>query len=187
MSEQIDRSLAELTEAGQVQSGELHQKILELAQLTEVVNLTRAEVDAKTLEVSRMKGQLEEVESERARLESIFEQLTMDFDEATNNLQALKSVCGADLDTVAFMQEDPILKGNSVKKTLEYVQVELESAEKRLALLIRAKEQAGFAIQKTILNGDGAISLKEERGDNHVNRNEPESKDPGVGDTAGDD
>lgn len=120
---------------------------------------TQKALSDKTAEAERLNQELE-------NSAALLELKTLDCEQARQTLDSLRERKLSDEDTLELMREEPFLKGNSVRKTLETAERELDAAEDKIGLIIRLREKINGAVQTAILAGDGRIPLSEELGGN---------------------
>ena len=106
----------------------------------------------------------------------LLELKTLDCEQARQTLAFLRERNLSDEDTLELMRAEPFLKGNSVRKTLETVERELDAAENALGRIIRLREKINDAVQTAILVGNGALPLSEELGGNGNGADRPTSE-----------
>ena len=138
---------------------------------------TREALSGKTAETEELKQELE-------KSAAMLELKTLDCEQARQTLDSLRERGLSDEDTLELMRAEPFLKGNSVGKTLETVERELDAAETRMGRIIRLREKINGAVQRAILAGDGTLPLSEDLGGNRNggNRRTPQ---PGSEDGTG--
>lgn len=118
---------------------------------------TELQIQAAEQEYAGLRRQMEEAEA-------LLEVKTLDCGQTRADLDSLRTQLDCDRDTIVLMEEEPFLKGNSVRKTLENVSKELEAAERRLGRIIVLREKINDAVQQTITRGDGVLPLDSELG-----------------------
>ena len=158
-----DTLIKELTPYRDQLEADLQKKLDELNELAEKIQKCKNTAEEKEREA-------EEHKTELVEWEGIAEAKTLDCGEAERKLEELKARCGDDDTVKALLEEEPFfgsLEKNSISKTMERIQKELEAVEKRLGLILTIREKINVKVQETILLGsDGQISLAEEMGGN---------------------
>lgn len=114
--------------------------------------------------IEELKKKQEELLREREQLNGVEEVLTLDCTEKQEEIRELKQQADLDKETIELLEDDRLLKKNSVAKTIENIEKELEAVERRIGLIIKIKETIGNKVQNTVLSGDGTISSEEEAG-----------------------
>ena len=120
-------------------------------------------VDLRTREAV-LRQEKEELDTKLTKMHAVEEDLKLDCDNASKELESLRRQYEDDLDTASLLQEEAFLKNNSLLNTLEQIRKELDAAEKRIGLIVQVREKINARIQGAILAGDGQIPLAEELG-----------------------
>lgn len=79
-----------------------------------------------------------------------------------------------DSDVLALLADDPVLRVTSVNGAVEKIGKALDSAEKRLTMVVRLREKIDNAVYDTILRGDGTVAARIETGDGDGNMGQSE-------------
>lgn len=161
---QLDNLLENLRGEQEQLDRELAEKASFLEETRNAVAARSRELDERRLELARYENTLENLRGEMEQSAALIELRKLDCETVRRELDGLREQNFSDQDTLELMREEPFLKGNSVRKTLEDAARSLEAAEKRLGLIIRLREKINESVRKTILIGDGTLPLSEELG-----------------------
>ncbi len=155
----LEESLADLRRESERLDRAFKGKLSEAEALSGKARETARALSDKTAEAERLKREL-------ANSAALLELRELDCQQARRTPDSLRERGLSDEDTLELMRQEPFLKGNSVRETLEAVERELDAAENRLGLIIRLREKINDAVQMAILAGDGTLPLSEELGGN---------------------
>lgn len=140
--------------------------------------LEEAELQCRAAERERV-GLQRELDEAEAWLEV----KTLDCEQAQAELNCLRSQMDDDGNTLALMEEEPFLTGNSVRRTLEEITKKMEAAERRMGQIIALRERINDTVQQAITRGDGVLSIGEELGGGPDGPDKHETADPSAGGT----
>ena len=167
----IDNVIDQMRNGQLSSTPQLQSKIDQLTLLrTEAAN---RESQAEALE-KQIQDQISANANAAARLQSLQDQLAglqaqeettnLDCDQAARELEALRTRLQLNGDIVA-LTEDRWLKNNSVSDTLKETGKKLDAVEKRIGLILNARELYNSAVQSAVLlTGDGTLSAADESG-----------------------
>lgn len=131
----------------------------------------RQRVNTLTSQNEKAKGRLETIrqelsrlEGERAQYEQSEEAANLDCEQARREIEELRVHYSLNNQTADLMENDPFLVGNSVRRTLQNVQSELESVDRRIAAIATYRESYASGVQQSILTGDGTLPLDQDLG-----------------------
>ena len=162
----------------------------ELAEKLERVQAAHQELQEVRARLDEAESQCQAAEQERAGLqkgldeaEARLEVKTLDCKQARTELDSLHAQMEGDEDILALMEEEPFLKGNSVRKTLEEIAKQMEAAERRMGQIIALREKINDTVQQAITRGDGVLPIGDELGGGPDGRDKHETADPSVGGT----
>lgn len=140
--------------------------------------LEEAEIQCQAAEQERA-GFQKELDQAEARLEV----KRLDCERTQEELNCLRAQMKGDEDTLALMEEEPFLTGNSVRRTLEEIAKKMEAAERRMGQIIALREKINDTVQQAITQGDGVLPIDDELGGGQDGPDKHETADPSAGGT----
>ena len=116
----------------------------------------------------KLRQSLTKAESEKNAILGLRDDLREEMDAARERLEEILDRFGADSDILTLMQEEPFLKGTSVRKLLDEAEKTLDRAEQRIGAVVQLRERINSTLLNTILSpsADGTVPMDDEFGGN---------------------
>ena len=137
--------------------------------LNDSLQETLNRVNDKRAENEKLRRRLSEVKSEEDSILGLRDDLHEEMDVARERLDEIRNHLGTDSDILTLMQEEPFLKGMSVRKLLDEAEKTLDRAEQRIGNVVQLRERINSTLLNTILSPseDGTVPADNEFGGNH--------------------